>query len=391
MGGGTTGAIGPAQPSGPIAEGAPAPRPGGPTIGSGPVKVAVILPLTGSGAAQGASMRNAAEMAFADFENQELTLLVKDDRGTADGAREATQAALDEGAELIIGPLFAATVQSAGQVARQAGKPVIAFSTDASVASRGVYLLSFLAPAEVDRVIDHAADGGRRSVAALIPETTYGSVVEAQFREAAARPVPAGRRDRALPRRPAGGGRRPPRASRRRRQPAGGRAVPAREPGRPAGRRRGAVSPRASTRSGSSRSAPASGTIPRAFRSAALQGGWFAAPDGSRFADFAGRYRARYGGEPVRLATLSYDAVSVAAALARQHGSAALLGGRADQRLRLHRRRRRVPLQAGRHQRPRARGAGGARRRVERGEPGPESVAGNLSRQAAERRSGVTR
>ena len=72
-------------------------------------------------------------------------------------------------------------------MARQAGKPVIAFSTDAGVASRGVYLLSFLPQAEVDRVVDYASRQGKRSFAALIPETTYGSVVEAQFREAAAR------------------------------------------------------------------------------------------------------------------------------------------------------------------------------------------------------------
>jgi ABC-type branched-subunit amino acid transport system substrate-binding protein len=319
-GGGTTGAIGPAQPSGPTAEATPAPRPGGPTIGSGPVKVALILPLTGSGAAQGASMRNAAEMAFADFENQELSLLVKDDRGTVDGAREAAQAALDEGAELIIGPLFAATVQSAGQVARGAGKPVIAFSTDPTVASRGVYLLSFLAPAEVDRVIDHAAEAGRRSVAALIPETTYGSVVEAQFREAAAR---RSLRVVAVERYPVG----QPQAAVARLAPLVGGAnpqadalfLPENPDGLPAvadallaaGFDPGRVKPLGT----------GVWNDPRAFRSAALQGGWFAAPDGSRFADFAGRYRTRFGGEPVRLATLSYDAVSVAAALARQHGS----------------------------------------------------------------------
>jgi ABC-type branched-subunit amino acid transport system substrate-binding protein len=319
MGGGTTGAIGPAQPA-LVAEGTQAPQPGGPTIGSGPVKVAVILPLTGSGAAQGASMRNAAEMAFAEFENQELSLLVKDDRGTADGARDATQAAVDEGAELIIGPLFAATVQSAGQVARGAGKPVIAFSTDSSVASRGVYLLSFLAPAEVDRVIDHTADGGRRSVAALIPETTYGSVVEAQFREAAAR---RSLRVVAVERYPAG----QPQAAVARLAPLVGGANPQADalflPENPDGLP--AVAEALLAAGFDPQRVKPLGTgvwnDPRLFRNAALQGGWFAAPDGSRFADFAGRYRARYGGEPVRLATLSYDAVSVAAALARQHGS----------------------------------------------------------------------
>jgi hypothetical protein len=52
-----------------------------------------------------------------------------------------------------------------------------------------------------------------------------------------------------------------------------------------------------------------------------LQGGWFAAPDGAGFNAFAERYRARFASDPTRVATLSYDAVSLAAALARTQGS----------------------------------------------------------------------
>ncbi len=53
----------------------------------------------------------------------------------------------------------------------------------------------------------------------------------------------------------------------------------------------------------------------------ALQGGWFAAPDNRGFAGFAARYRARFNTDPIRLATLSYDAVTLAAALARIGGA----------------------------------------------------------------------
>ena len=59
----------------------------------------------------------------------------------------------------------------------------------------------------------------------------------------------------------------------------------------------------------------------RVFSLPALQGGWFAAPDNRGFTAFAERYRARYNTDPTRLATLSYDAVSLAAALARTQGS----------------------------------------------------------------------
>jgi len=59
---------------------------------------------------------------------------------------------------------------------------------------------------------------------------------------------------------------------------------------------------------------------PRVFASPNLQGGLYAAPDPAGFRAFAGRYRAKYAGEPVRTATLAYDAVALVAALARTQG-----------------------------------------------------------------------
>jgi len=60
---------------------------------------------------------------------------------------------------------------------------------------------------------------------------------------------------------------------------------------------------------------------PRIFSTAALDGGWFAAPESAGFRGFAGRYRARYGQEPVRTATLAYDAVALVAALVKQQAA----------------------------------------------------------------------
>jgi len=59
---------------------------------------------------------------------------------------------------------------------------------------------------------------------------------------------------------------------------------------------------------------------PRIFADPALEGGWFAAPDSGGFRSFAGRYRARYGQDPVRTATLAYDAVALVAALVKTQG-----------------------------------------------------------------------
>src|SRR6204780_575597 len=163
--------------------------PPGATIGTGEVKVGLILPLSAGGNAgiAGQSMRNAAEMAIAEFNAPNIQLLVMDDGGTAEAARLAAQQSLDEGAEIILGPLFAQSVSFVGQVARQRNVPVIAFSTDANVASSGVYLLSFLPESDVERIVQYATSAGKHSYAALIPDNPYGTVVEAAFKQAVAR------------------------------------------------------------------------------------------------------------------------------------------------------------------------------------------------------------
>ena len=163
--------------------------PPGATIGTGEVKVGLILPLSAGGNAglAGQSMRNAAEMAIAEFNAPNIQLLVMDDGGTAEAARLAAQQALDQGAEIILGPLFAQSVSVVGQVARARNIPVIAFSTDTNVASAGVYLLSFLPESDVERIVQYAASTGKRSYAALIPDNPYGTVVEAAFKQAVAR------------------------------------------------------------------------------------------------------------------------------------------------------------------------------------------------------------
>ncbi|NNM73546.1 penicillin-binding protein activator [Enterovirga sp. DB1703] len=304
----------------PLADPPAAPAPSaGPTIGTGAVKVALILPLGASGQAASAatSLRNAADLAMAEFQNPDLTILVKDDRGTADGAREAATAALAEGAELILGPLFASAVAAAGTVAKAQGRPVIGFSTDAGVASRGVYLLSFLPQNEVDRVIDYAAAQGRRSFAALVPDTTYGSVVEGAFREAAARRgIRVAGLERYAPGQPAAAVTRlAPLFSGQIDAiliPAPGDDLPAIGSAlQSAGFSPGRVKPLGT----------GLWNDPRAAGVAAIQGGWFASPEIAGFTAFAGRYRARFNAEPTRIATLAYDAVSLAAALARMQGT----------------------------------------------------------------------
>jgi len=127
--------------------------------GQGAIRVALLLPLGAGGNAATAaqSMKNAADLALAEFGVTNIQLIVKDDRGTTQGAQAAVRAAIQEGAEIILGPLFSPAVAAAGQIARSRNIPIIAFSTDTNVATSGVYLLSFLPESDVDRIVSWIA------------------------------------------------------------------------------------------------------------------------------------------------------------------------------------------------------------------------------------------
>ncbi len=282
----------------------------------GKVRVGLILPLSAGGnpGAVGASLKNAAEMAVAEYPGSKVQLLVKDDRGVADGAREGAQQALAEGAEIILGPLLAPSVSAVGSVTRPAGRPVIAFSTDATVATRGVYLLSFMPETEVERIVEFAASRGKRSIAAMIPNTAYGNVVAAAFQEEASR---RGLRVPALERYDRGTAA----GAAQRIAALGDQADALFVPDNADGM--AAVGPALAAAGvryqllGTSAWDDA-----RALSNRALQGGWYAAPDKSGFNAFAARYRARYGQEPSRAASLAYDAVFLVEALYGRSGSA---------------------------------------------------------------------
>ena len=305
--------------SNPFSSSQPDAGPAGPqqqplSVGNGQVKVGLILPLSAAGNAGVAaqSMKNAAEMALAEFQNPNVQLLIKDDGGSPQGAQQGTQQALGEGAEIILGPLFAASVPATAQLTRTRGTSVIAFSTDSSVAGRGVYLLSFLPESDVNRIIDYAAGTGKRTFAALVPDNAYGNVVEAAFKQAVGR---KGGRVIAFEKYTAD-------------RSAAVRTVAAALGSADAlmiaddGESVVASVDALAAAGANLRNIQLLGTglwdNPRVYASPALQGGLYAAPDPSGFRAFSGRYRAKYGGDPVRTATLAYDAVALVAALSKQ-------------------------------------------------------------------------
>ena len=267
----------------------------GRNIGAGQIRVGLILPLSAPGNAGVAaqSMKNAAEMALAEFKNPNIQLAGEGRRRHA--ARRAGRPRSRRSAKAprsSSGRCSRKSVSAVGAVARQRNIPVIAFSTDASVASRGVYLLSFLPESDVKRIVDFAISARQAFV--------RGAAARQRLWHGGGGRVPAGSGAPRRPRawrwrnirsiRPAWRGRctRVAQAANRRRQRSSFPTAPTRC--RKWCRR---SPPTASISNACSCSAPACGTIRASSRTPALDGGWYAAPESSGFRNFAGRYRAR--------------------------------------------------------------------------------------------------
>jgi branched-chain amino acid transport system substrate-binding protein len=297
---------------------APAQPAGGPPVGevlgTGPVRVGMVLPLTQNGGPSpiGVSMRNAAQLAINDSGSSYITLMVEDDHSSADGATQAAQSELGAGAQLILGPVFANDVRAASAAAKSAGRPMIAFSTDVSVAAPGVYLLSFLIQGYVDRILQYALSSGKKSFGIMAPQNDYGNVAAERFQEMAgnlnAQVVLTARYS------------------------AGQMATAAQQVAAVQGQIDALFIPEQADGMPAVAGALGSANVKtkflgtgvwndaRVLKLPQLQGAWFSAPDNSGFNAFAQRYRAKFNSEPARLATLAYDAVTLAAALARSGG-----------------------------------------------------------------------
>jgi ABC-type branched-subunit amino acid transport system substrate-binding protein len=288
------------------------------------VRVGLLLPF-GLRPQEAAALYNAAELALFDHGNQNTLLIPRDAGADEASANAAARALVNDGADIIIGPVLREGVLGAANAARAENIPVIGFSSDRTVGGNGAYLLSFQFEDEIARLVSYAAERGIRSIALLAPANEYGRRVESTLRAEAARrgvtivsaqlynrtDAEAAAAATAL-------------AATLRTSPAQGILIA--ESGGPlraigpalVG---GGVDPRQVRLMGTSVWAG------EAAREPTLAGGWYVAPDPNARTEFEAHYRAVYGEAPTRLASLGYDAVALSALLSRDRGSSGLTRG----------------------------------------------------------------
>lgn len=281
---------------------------------AGQVRIALLLPLkhpSKETRAVAQAMQDAAQMAMFDMGARSMMLMPRDTGPTPETAAAAAADAIAKGAEIILGPLLANDVRAVAPIARAKNIPVVAFSTDRTVAGDGVFLLSFLPEQEVSRVISYAVSKGHGKFVALVPETPYGKRVEEAFRMTVAQ---SGREVVAV----------------QTYQP----NPQALEPAVKAVAKMGfdtiflpeggtmlrSLGPILAVNKVESRKVKFIGTglwdDPAVSSEPSLQGGWFAVPPREQRTNFITRYQQLYGSKPPRIASLAYDAIALSATLA---------------------------------------------------------------------------
>lgn len=288
------------------------------------VPVAILLPYGSANAGDSVvaqALEDAARLAIGDLAGVRLDLRVYETAGDAAIGAAAATRAVDDGAKVILGPLYADVAAAVGVAVANDNVSVLSFSNNTSVAGGNVYVLGNTFENTADRVISYATAQGRNRVAVLHANDTAGNIARAAVQSAVGKS--GATLVAAIPYELS--------------QEGVFNAVPI---VRDAVREAGANSVFfTSAYSGAlpifAQLLPENGIQPgdvqfmglarwdvpsEALSLAGLQGGWFALPDQGLSAQFDSRFQAAFARAPHPLAGLAFDGISAIGAVVRDAG-----------------------------------------------------------------------
>ncbi len=288
--------------------------------GGGKVQVALLLP---KGNAQTAGLSGAAEnavrLAIAGLgENAQVDLRVYDTKGEASVAATAAGTAIAEGADVILGPLFAENAVAVGNVAGPAGISVLSLSNNVDVAGGNVFVLGSTFRNSADRLVSYAFSQGKKRALIVHAKNIAGDAGQ-----------------RALMGAMSGIGVNPVGVTGYEFTPEGIQAASNTIAAQAKAVGADVILLTADFGSGDlqflAQSLPEAGLDPSVTQYAGItrwdaepqsrqlpgiQGGWFVLPDPQRMAGFDSRYQAQFGARPHPLAAIAFDGMAAIGAVA---------------------------------------------------------------------------
>jgi hypothetical protein len=302
---------------------------GGPSINTKTtVPVALLVPggsANPSDNLNAKSLENAARLAIADLQGVKIDLRVYNTAGNPTQAAAVAVQAVNEGAKIIVGPLYAQSANAVGNAVANRNVNVLAFSNNAQIAGGNVFILGPTFENTANRLVSYSKRQGRSKIAIVHARTQAGEIGRAAISNAISRAgaTPAGV------------------ASYEFSQDGIINAVPQIAQTIKGGGAQ-AVFFTASTDAALpllTQMLPENGVNnsvikyigltrwdipPATLALPGVQGAWFAMPHPGMTAKFRARYSAAFGGNPLPVAGLSYDGIAAIGALVKAGKSNAL-------------------------------------------------------------------
>ena len=303
---------------------------GGPRVDTNaPIPVALLVPRGGSASDNllAQNLENAARLAMQSMDGVQIDLRVYGTAGTAANASSAAAQAVNDGAKIILGPVYGEAANAAGIAAAQGGVNVLSFSNNPTIAGGNVFVLGSTFQNTANRLVGYAKRNGKSRIVILHGQDVAGQLGRNAIQQAisANGATLAGTVDYALSQ----------------------ESVIASIPKVKAAVDGSGADALFLTTSSASALPLFAQLLPEAGLPTAttqylgltrwdipqqtlalpgVQGGWFALPDPAASGAFRERYSAAYGSDPHPLAGLAFDGIAAVGALAKTGKADALSG-----------------------------------------------------------------
>ncbi|WP_281990941.1 penicillin-binding protein activator [Sulfitobacter geojensis] len=294
-----------------------------------PVPVALLIPRGGSQSDNllAQNLENAARLAIRDLGGVKIDLRVYGTAGNSATAANMASQAVNDGAKIILGPIYGESANAAGVAVASQGVNVLSFSNNPTIAGGNVFVLGQTFANTANRLVGYAKRNGKDKIVILHANDVAGQLGRNAIQQAisANGATLAGTVDYALSQ----------------------ESVVAAVPRVKAAVGSGGANALFLTTSSASALPLFAQLLPEAGVSSAtsqyigltrwdipkqtldlpgVQGGWFAQPDPAATNAFNQKYSAAYGASPHPLAGLAFDGIAAVGALVKSGKSNALTG-----------------------------------------------------------------
>lgn len=146
-----------------------------------PIKIGVILPLSGKLANIGTKIQNSLTVALYQEGMNNISLYFEDNMSTQEGSITAASKLLNHNPSLFIGPVLRDNVLAANTVISATQKPIFSFSNDQSIAGKNIFLNNVNLMQEALEITKFAYDAGNFKMACVTPKSTFGDIQQQSF------------------------------------------------------------------------------------------------------------------------------------------------------------------------------------------------------------------